>query len=218
MAGCATHKGLRRGVPGLPTSAVLGLTVHLSSFCLIPFPCLTSLAWSPPPLPLQPPYSPWSQSTIQTGQFQLCALLFSTVNMVKRFVIEARLRQQALGQSLAGPACMNELSGSQFCDKRPRLHAGSDGGDIGSCQPHSKRGSHVRTTLRTDEKVGGARAWGCSERLFREYRLHLCFLKTICGLHFFKHLKTHTGANPHIPHKHFIVNAIFQNFQCLSSF
>lgn len=60
---------------------------------------------------------------------------------------------------------MDELSGSQFCDERPRLHPGSDGEDIRFCQPHSKRGSHVRFTQRMGVKVGGrepgeaARGW-----------------------------------------------------------
>lgn len=68
---------------------------------------------------------------------------------------------------------MNELSGSQPGDERPRLHAGSDGGDISSRQPHSKRGIHVRTTPRMDVTVGGAIAWGSSVALSGEYR-HLC--------------------------------------------
>lgn len=48
---------------------------------------------------------------------------------------------------------------------------------------------------RTDEKVGRARAWGGSERLFGEYRLHLCLVKSICGTHIFEHPKTYTCTN-----------------------
>lgn len=77
---------------------------------------------------------------------------------------------------------MDELSDSQFCDERPRLHAGSGGGDIGSCQPHSIRGSLVKTTPGMGVKAGGAIAWRSSEELFGEYGIHLRFIKSICGI------------------------------------
>lgn len=110
-------------MPALPTAAVLGYLLTLTSLhsALLHFPRLP-----PPPFPFQAPYGPGGQSTIQTGQFQLHALLPSAVEAAKRFVPEAQLRQQALGQSLVGPGWMDELSGSRFCDERPRLHADLD--------------------------------------------------------------------------------------------
>lgn len=47
-------------MPGLPTTAVLGYLLTVTSFhsALLHFPCLTLLALPPPPLPFQPPYGP----------------------------------------------------------------------------------------------------------------------------------------------------------------
>lgn len=47
-------------MPGLPTTAVLGYLLTVTSFhsALLHFPCLTLLALPPPPLSFQPPYGP----------------------------------------------------------------------------------------------------------------------------------------------------------------
>lgn len=128
MACCANHKGPWRGMSGRPTTAVLGYLLTVTSlFILLYFILLVSLAWPLPPPPPPPQclnhqrpacHSDWPVSAS-------CPFAFPAVNVLRRFVMEAQLRRRALGQSLEGPAWMDELSASQFCDERPRLYVGS---------------------------------------------------------------------------------------------
>lgn len=168
MTRCANHKGPRRGMPALPTTAVLGYLLTVTSLFILPY-----FIFLVSPVSSTPSLSTTLTALETRAPYRFYTLLLSAVITAKRFVTEAQLRKWALGQSLVGPGWMNELSGSQPGDERPRLHAGSDGGDISSRQPHSKRGIHVRTTPRMDVTVGGAIAWGSSVALSGEYR-HLC--------------------------------------------
>lgn len=61
--------------------------------------------------------------------------------------MEAQLKQRARERSLLGLGWMDELSGSQFCDEKPRLRACSNGTDIGSRRLPGKRVSHASSAL-----------------------------------------------------------------------
>lgn len=136
IAPCATHKGLQRGMSGMPTPAVLGYLLTLASLFILPYFIFHVLL--PESFLVHPFHFIPLPTTIQVGQLQL---QLSTVNTAKRFVMETQLKQWTLGQSLLGLGWMDELSGNQLCDERPRLHAGSDGEDTGFCQTQSKRGA-----------------------------------------------------------------------------
>lgn len=82
---------------------------------------------------------------------------------------------------------MDELSGNQLCDERPRLHAGSDGEDTGFCQTQSKRGAPRLNCpeKKMGVKLGGAGAWRNAKGLSGEYGYGLClhFIKSTCETH-----------------------------------
>lgn len=91
------------------------------TYCLyLPLFFFTSLVtpfsfMHPIPTHVHPPPRPGHRTNSDPS---LCVhSLFSwTSTLWKEFVIEARLWQHALGQSLVGPSWMDELSGSQSCD------------------------------------------------------------------------------------------------------
>lgn len=124
---------------------------NISLHCaLLHFPCLTPLApHSSPPSPFEATLSPWGQSTIQTGQLQLQLQLQAPAPMPPFFPFHSQQTEEVCYRgpveatstgAKPGGAGLNGWAVRQaVLWWETQTRAGSDGDDMGSCQPHNKR-------------------------------------------------------------------------------
>lgn len=142
MAHCANHKGMRKRIPSLPTSAVLCYLLTVSLFILLyliflvrPTFSILSISTS-----VQPP-RPWH------CLYKLCNLFLFTLNVVKRFGgTHIREWEKPSG------AWMDELSGSQNCVDDPDFMQAKTGKYKSLPTQPPKGDSHVRKIPRMGVK------------------------------------------------------------------
>lgn len=158
-------------MPGLPTAAVLGYLLTVTSLFILPyFIFLVSLP-EPFPFRFNQLHNPRDLS-YHTGWpvSAPCPFAFSSRHW-EEVCYGGPVKAASTGAKPSGArAEWMSCQDSQFCDERPGLCAGSDGEEnIGSCQPQSESESRVRSTLKTGVGVGGARAWRNAEGLSGDY-------------------------------------------------
>lgn len=176
MAHCTTHKGLRRGMSGLPTSAVLGLTVHPSSFCLTPLSLSYSLS-----LVSSTPYIATSLQHLKPKHHTdwpvtvLCPFVFHSQHG-EEVCYEGPVKAASTGAKPGG-ASLNEGA-----VRKPVLWWETQT----SCTLRWGKYWFLSAPQQKRIPCQNYPKDGCSKRLCREYRLHLCHLKSICGLHILK--------------------------------